>query len=117
MKQPVPVVDTEIKDEETQLKPKRTRKTKDVEVEQDVPAKEVQPTDKVITINRRINLPINGVQYSNNESTYTITCSQSELDEALSVMNHAIKKDTRLYTKEDFDKAVAEAKKDTTYQA
>lgn len=79
-----PVIDTE-KDPSTdtvvvtsneEVKPKRTRKTKE-----EVQPEQVQTVNKnwsTITLKRRINLPIDGVQYSNNEYGCEVTAPSKE---------------------------------------
>ena len=59
-----------------EVKPKRTRKTKEeVQSEQ---VKTVNKNLNTITLKRRINLPIDGVQYSNNEYGCEVTASTKE---------------------------------------
>ncbi len=113
-----PVVNTSVT--AVEVKPKRTRKvgkpdwtTQVIEVTPEYEALQEERmreriASKVITINRRVNLPINGVQYSNNETIMSVTCSEQDLDESIALINRAIKTDTRFYMKEDVEKARAE---------
>lgn len=105
--------------------PKKTRKKKEEVKEEtkEVPAVEPEPIyipsdsfPKVINITRRINFPINGIQYSNNETIIQASVVEHEYEEYLTKMNNLIREDVgtrlNLVSKEELDKAVEKARQE-----
>lgn len=107
--------------------PKRTRKKKEEAKEDPAVVPEGKdtaepvfiPSDsfpKVINITRRINFPINGIQYSNNETIIQASVVEDEYEEYLTKMNNLIREDVgtrlNLVSKEELDKAVEKARQE-----